>query len=52
MTIDCPHVFVAVVVVQSILEFYLGRTNKIKSSSTVELIYNILKVIVTKQKGV
>lgn len=50
---DCSssHYFIVILsVVMSLVEFYLGRTDKITAGSTLELIYDILSSIIKKYK--
>lgn len=44
------YVFIIVTVGFAIVEFYLGRTDKTKSGSILELIYNILLAIMRRKK--
>jgi hypothetical protein len=38
-------------VIYSGLEFWLGKTEKTKSGSVIELIFNVVKLLATKTKG-
>jgi hypothetical protein len=44
-----PHYVVIVAV--ALIEYWLGKTEKTKSASILELIFNLGKSIVTKTKG-
>lgn len=43
-------IFIIVTLLFSIIEFYLGRSEKIKSSSMLELIYNLIVAILRLKK--
>jgi hypothetical protein len=44
-------IFGLVQLVMSMIELWLGKTDKVKSSSIIELIYNLIKILITKPVG-
>lgn len=44
------YIYLFITIIGLALEAYLGKTDKIKSSSILELIYNILVAIVRSKK--
>lgn len=44
------YIYLIITIIGLVLEAYLGKTNKTKSGSILELIFNLIKAIMLKKK--